>query len=133
MNFFFILWLHMWHMEVPELGVELELQLLAYDTATGTPDPSCICNLHSLWQCWIFNWVRPGIRPTSSQTRCLVCNPLSHSGNSWNYYPCSSFMLRSQDSPEEIWFWHDWVRDTCSWHQFLLKWFQSTTKLKKRL
>ena len=28
------------HMEVPRLGVELELQLLAYTTATATWDPS---------------------------------------------------------------------------------------------
>ena len=31
-------------MEVPGLGVKLELQLLAYTTAT--PDPSHICDLH---------------------------------------------------------------------------------------
>ena len=31
-------------MEVPRLGVELELQLLAY--ATKVQDPSCIYNLH---------------------------------------------------------------------------------------
>ena len=37
-------------MEVPMLGVESELQLLAYPTATATPDPSHICALyHSLW------------------------------------------------------------------------------------
>ena len=34
--------LHLWHMEVPRLGVELELQPLAYTTATATPDPSCL-------------------------------------------------------------------------------------------
>ena len=28
-----------WHMEVPGLAVESELQLLAYATATATPDP----------------------------------------------------------------------------------------------
>ena len=28
-----------WHMEVPRLGVESELPLLAYTTATATPDP----------------------------------------------------------------------------------------------
>ena len=35
-------------MEVPRLGVESELQLLAYATATATTtwDPSCICELH---------------------------------------------------------------------------------------
>ena len=31
--------LHQRHMEVPALGVELELQLLAYTTATAMPDP----------------------------------------------------------------------------------------------
>ena len=35
-------------MEVPRLGVQLELQMPAYTTATAiaTPDPSCVCNLH---------------------------------------------------------------------------------------
>ena len=28
--------------EIPRLGVELELQLLAYTTATAKQDPSCI-------------------------------------------------------------------------------------------
>jgi len=43
-------------MEVPRLGVELELQLLAYTTATATLDLSCICNLHhSSWQHRILN------------------------------------------------------------------------------
>jgi len=31
--------------ELPELGVRLELRLLAYSTATAMPDPSCICGL----------------------------------------------------------------------------------------
>ena len=34
------------HMEVPRLGAQSELQLLAYVTATATPDPSHICDLH---------------------------------------------------------------------------------------
>ena len=33
-------------MELPRLGAELELQLLAYITAIATQDPSRICNLH---------------------------------------------------------------------------------------
>ena len=37
--------LHLWHMDVPRLGIELELQLLAYPTATAMPDLSCICDL----------------------------------------------------------------------------------------
>ena len=32
--------------EVPRLGVELELQLPAYATAIATQDLSCICDLH---------------------------------------------------------------------------------------
>ena len=54
--FFFFFWLYPWHMEVPRLGVELELQLPSYATATATWDPSHICILHrSLLQCWIIN------------------------------------------------------------------------------
>ena len=45
---------HLWHMEVPRLEVELELQLPTFITATATQDPSCICNLHhSSRQCRI--------------------------------------------------------------------------------
>ena len=41
-------------MEVPRLGVKLELQLP--DTATGMWDLSHVCNLNrSSWQCWILN------------------------------------------------------------------------------
>ena len=43
---FCLLGCHPWHMEVPRLGVELELQLPAYVTATATPDLSLVCNLH---------------------------------------------------------------------------------------
>ena len=43
-------------MEVPRLGVESELQLLAYTTATATLDPSCMYSLCcSLRQCRILN------------------------------------------------------------------------------
>ena len=43
-------------MEVLRLGVESELQLLAYATATAVLDPSCICDLHdSSKQCRILN------------------------------------------------------------------------------
>ena len=33
-------------MEVPRLGVQLELELPAYTRATATRDPSCVCDLH---------------------------------------------------------------------------------------
>ena len=43
--------LHPWHMEVPRLGSESELKLLAYTTATATPELSHVCDLHcSSWQ-----------------------------------------------------------------------------------
>ena len=43
-------------MEVPRLGVELELQLLAYTTAAAMPDPSPVCDVHhSSWHHWILN------------------------------------------------------------------------------
>ena len=38
--FLLILGLYLWHMEGPRLGVELEIQLVAYTTATTMPDPS---------------------------------------------------------------------------------------------
>ena len=41
-------------MEVPRLGLEVELQLPAYTTATATPDPVRICDLHhSSQQLWV--------------------------------------------------------------------------------
>ena len=51
--FFAFLGLHL-HIEVPRLGAESELQLLAYATDTATWDPSLVCDLyHSSWQCRI--------------------------------------------------------------------------------
>ena len=45
-------------MEVPRLGVESELYLLAYTTATAVRDPSRVCGLHcSSQQRWILNLV----------------------------------------------------------------------------
>ena len=43
-------------MEVPRLGVEAELQLSAYNTATATKDLSWVFDRHhSSRQCWILN------------------------------------------------------------------------------
>ena len=48
-SFFFVfLGLQLKHMEVSRLGVESELQLLVYTTATATPEVSCICDLRTL-------------------------------------------------------------------------------------
>ena len=82
--FIFFLVLHLWHMEVPNLGVYLELQLLAYATATATWDPSHICDLErSLQEQLILNPLNQ-----SRDRTCIlmasshVLNLLSHSGNS---------------------------------------------------
>ena len=43
-------------MEVSRLGVQSELQLLAYATATATGDLSYVCDLHhSSLQCQVLN------------------------------------------------------------------------------
>ena len=74
----------LWHVEVPRLGVESELQLPAYTTATATPDLSHICNLHcSAWPHQILN----PLSKARDQTRSLVItswvlNPLSCNENS---------------------------------------------------
>ena len=68
--FFFCLFLPFlgplpWHMEVPRLEVELELQPPSYTTATAMRDPSCVCNLyHSSQQCWILNPLSKARDPT---------------------------------------------------------------------
>ena len=76
----------MWHMDVPRLGVESEMQMLAYPTVTAMWDPSCICDLyHGSGQQWILN------PPSEARDRtCIlmgisqILNPLSHNGNSLN-------------------------------------------------
>ena len=63
-------------MEVPRLGVESELYLLAYATATAMLDPSHVCDPHhSLRQHWILN----RLNEARDQTHVLldtswVCN-----------------------------------------------------------
>ena len=53
---FFLFRLYLRHMEVPRLGVNWELQLLAHAIATATPDPNYIFDLCcSLWQHRILN------------------------------------------------------------------------------
>lgn len=44
-DFFLFLRLHPWHMKVPGLGVESEVQLQAYTTATAMLDLSCLFDL----------------------------------------------------------------------------------------
>ena len=65
--FFFFLGLLPQHIEVPRLGVQLELQLPAYARAIATWDPSQVCDLHhSSRQCRILNPLSEAIKPASS-------------------------------------------------------------------
>ena len=76
--------LHPWHMEVSRLGVESELQLPPYTTATATatPDLSRICNLHhSSRQRRILNALSKASDRTSNLVvPSWICYPLSHDG-----------------------------------------------------
>ena len=71
-------------MEVPGLGVELELELLAYTTATATWIQATSSNYTAACSDAgsLTHRASPGIEPESSWTLCWVLNPLSHSGNS---------------------------------------------------
>ena len=72
--------LHPWHMEVLRLGVESELQLLAYTTATATREPSRIFNLHhSSRQRWI-----PDPLNKARDWTCILTD------TSWNHFCCST-------------------------------------------
>ena len=90
-SLFFFLGPHLQNMEIPGLGFELELQLLAYTTTMTAPDLSCSCDsCHSSRQRQIFN----PLSKTRDQTHILmdiswVLNPLSHNRNSHRPLPFS--------------------------------------------
>ena len=66
---------HLWHVEIPKRGVELELQLLAYTTATATWYLSFIYDQHhSSQQCQIPNPPEQG----RDQTHILIDTSWSH-------------------------------------------------------
>ena len=75
--FFAFLGRHLWHMEVPGLGIELELQLP--DTrAIAKWDLSHVCDLrHSS----LTHWSRPGIEPASSGLLVRFINHWVMKGN----------------------------------------------------
>ena len=63
-------------MEIPRLGVKLELQLHQIQAASETYATACD-NTGSLT-----HRARPGIEPASSWTLCWFLNPLNHNRNS---------------------------------------------------
>ena len=106
--FFFFLEPHPHHMEVPKLGVELELQLPAYTTARAMQDPSCICDLHhSSGQCQILNPLREARDQTCNLTVpsriSFHCTMMGTSGNHllkciYNWlYNCSRLLQNKPD------------------------------------
>ena len=78
-------------MKVPRLGVQSELELPAYTTATAMGDPGCLCDLHhSSWQHWILN----PLSEARDQTYILMDAshiPLSHDGNAMKFYICNCY------------------------------------------
>ena len=85
-------------MEVPRLGVELELQLPAYTTDTAMQDPSCVCDLHySSQQHQIPNPLSEARDQTHiPMDTSRILKPLSHSRNS--YLPFLFWAIYSQMS-----------------------------------
>ena len=111
-SFFIFLRSHLRHMEVLRPGVELELKLQAYTSATATPDPSQVCDLHhSSQQCQILN--------PQSEARDWTCVLMD---TSWTHFCCAmTGSPKTEDSkvPHEqpvanVIFLYQWAR--LSWH-----------------
>ena len=82
-------------MEVPRLGVQRELQLLAYATATATLNQSRVCDLHhSSWQRQIFN----PLSKASDQTLNLMVPSRIHFLCAMTGTPKVSFFLFENSS-----------------------------------
>ena len=72
-------------MEVPRLGVELELQVPAYTAGTQQCHIWAVSATypHSSQQCRILNTLKEAKDQTRIlMTLCWILNPLNHSGNS---------------------------------------------------
>ena len=78
--FFCFLGLYLQHTEVPSLGVESELQVPAYTTATATQNPIHVCNLHHSSQ---KRWITDPLSEARDQTRTLM-------DTSWVCFLCAT-------------------------------------------
>ena len=98
--------LYPWHMEVPRLGLELELHLPVYAIAIVPWDPSHICNLcHSSQQHWTLNPLSEA-RDQTCMDNSQVCycwamtgTPISSNSKSWNICLTSRLWFTN-------WKWH---------------------------
>ena len=123
--FFFFLGLNLWHMEVPRLGDESELQLPAYTTATAKQDLSIVCNLqHSSWQHGILNPLQgQGLNPQPHGS-WLDSFPLCHDGNSrftlFFKLPFILWLLTRLNYIQDLWFYKmAMVKESYSYHLFV--------------
>ena len=93
---FFFLGPHPQHVGVPGLGVESELQLPAYATATAMQDPSQVCDLHhSSRQLWTLNLL--------SEARDRTCNLMI---TSQIHFHCTTWELQEVPSYVLSFSWH---------------------------
>lgn len=93
--FFFILRPYPQHMEVPRLGVELELQLQAYATAKAMPD----LNIWDLTTAssnarFIIHWTRPSLKPESSQILIGLLTHWATMGTFLTFYALHTDVLK---------------------------------------
>ena len=98
-------------MAVPRLGVELELQLLAYTTATAMLDPSHVCDLyHSSWQFWILNQM--------SGARDWTCVLMDTSRVRYHWAATQDFLKWTFQRQN---LWHLYIRRYCGESLYWLK------------
>ena len=116
---------HPWHMEVPGLGVESELQLLIYTTVTAMPDLSHVCNLlRSLWQHGIFNPLSEARDWTHNLPDTMLSSQLT--GPQQKHLHEAHFDIQSRQLPNlfyqnRIWLWSlTWQQLTQTAHQITL-------------
>ena len=81
--------LQVWHMEVPRLGVKLELQLAAYATATWIQAVSVTYTIAQSNASSFIHWVRPGIEPATSWILVRFVTHRATTGISQKNYLCS--------------------------------------------
>ena len=83
---------HLWHTEVPRLGVKLELWPPAYIIATTMWNPSPVCDLHhSSQQCWVLNPLSEARNRTRNLvvTSCFCCATMGTPGLGLNCRVCT--------------------------------------------